>query len=98
MVLPIAVVELMLYRAHQWRLAAGGRVDPREHAILLWSGSSRAAPSRLVGAIGVRWNAPHEELAVIRLVAWNESNGGSLAEMCRSIELLAGIAWGDAPR
>src|SRR5205085_763037 len=97
MVLPVAVVEAMFVRAGKWRLDEGGRFDPRPHAVLLWSRASRKAPSRLVGAFSVLWHYPVKSFAVIRLVAWNEPHGGSLAEMCRAIELLAGVAWDDAP-
>lgn len=93
MVLPGSVVETMFARARKWSIEEGGRFDPRHHAVLLWSEASRGAPARLVGAFSVRWRHPVRGFAVIHLVAWNEPNGGSLAEMCRAIELLAGVAW-----
>lgn len=93
MVLPIHVVEQIFDRAQRWRLEEGGRFDPRPHAILLWSGTAREPPSRLLGAFSVRWGHPMAGFAVIHLVAWNERHGGTLAEMCRAIELLAGVAW-----
>lgn len=93
MVLPGSVVETMFARAAKWSVDEGGRFDPRGHAVLLWSDASRHRPSRLVGAFSVRWRHPMRGFAVIHLVAWNEHNGGSLAEMCRAIELLAGVAW-----
>jgi hypothetical protein len=93
MVLPTRVVESMFARAARWAIEEGGRFDPRPHAVLLWSSASRRLPSRLVGAFSVRWAHPVRGFAVIHLVAWNEPHGGSLAEMCRAIELLAGVAW-----
>lgn len=98
MVLPAGVVHVMFARGRRWSLEEGGRFDPRERAVLLWSSASRRPPSRLVGAFSVRWGYPVRGFAVIHLVAWNEANGGSLAEMCRAIELLAGIAWEDPDR
>ena len=93
MVLPTNVVETIFARAGRWALEEGGRFDPRPHAVLLWSTATREPPSKLVGAFAVRWDHPVSGFAVIHLVAWNERNGGSLAEMCRAIELLAGVAW-----
>jgi hypothetical protein len=88
----------MFARAARWAVEEGGRFDPRPHAVLLWSNASRQAPSRLVGAFSVRWAHPVRGFSVIHLVAWNERHGGSLAEMCRAIELLAGVAWDEPDR
>jgi hypothetical protein len=97
MVLPLPVIQTMFRRARAWSIAEGGRFDPRSSAVLLWTGAGRQPPSRVVGAFAVRWHQPVNGFAAIHLVAWNEARGGSLAEMCRAIELLAGVAWDDPP-
>ena len=98
MVLPAPVVETMFARAGKWGIEEGGRFEPRRQAVLLWSTAGRRPPARLIGAFAVRWNYPMHGFAVIHLVAWNEANGGSLAEICRAIELLAGVAWDEPNR
>jgi len=89
-VVPIDVVRGMFRRAQQWRTDEGGRFDLRTNAVLLWSQADCAPPSRLVGSFGVRWCAPAPGLATIDELAWNPIVGGSVEEICRAMEILAG--------
>ena len=89
-VLPIHVVRAMFRRARQWSVEEGGRFAPRSSAILLWSRAGGAPSGGLVGSFSVRWRHPATGLATVHEVAWNPANGGSLEEICRALEVLAG--------
>jgi hypothetical protein len=89
-VLPIEIVRAMCNRAGRWSVDEGGRFDPRPAAVLLWSRSGRRPSSRLLGSFRIRWRAPAPGLATIDELRWNPSVGGSLEEVCRAMEVLAG--------
>jgi hypothetical protein len=89
-VLPIDVVRKMFRRARLWSVEEGGRFETRASAVLLWSDRGRPPAGRLVGSFSVRWRQPGAGLATIHELAWNPANGGSLSEICRALEVLAG--------
>jgi hypothetical protein len=89
-VLPIDVVRKMFRRARLWSSEEGGRFESRTNAVLLWSSAGRPPRGSLVGSFSVRWRQPGSGLATVHEVAWNPANGGSLEEICRALEVLAG--------
>jgi hypothetical protein len=88
-VLPIHVVRSMFRRARQWSIDEGGRFEPRGSEVHLWSQSGHSSGD-LVGSFAVHWRQPAVGLATIHEIAWNPKGGGSLAETCRALEVLAG--------
>lgn len=88
--LPIGLVRAMFDRARKWRREKGGRFDPRVASIVLWSGPTCSDNSRPMGSFSVRWRHPTEDKATIYLICWDESQGGSIGEVCRAVEVLAG--------
>jgi hypothetical protein len=89
-VLPIEIVRAMSDRARRWSVDEGGRFDPRPAAVLLWSRAARRPPSRLLGSFRIRWREPAPGLATIDELRWSTTAGGSLEEICRAMEVLAG--------
>lgn len=89
LVVPLWVARAMFERARKWNLLEGGRFEPRNESIVLWSGRQ---PWQPVGWFAVRWGSPAADQATIRQVAWHPDRGGSLEEVCRAIELLAGVS------
>ena len=89
-VLPIDVVRKMFRRARLGSTEEGGRFESRTNAILLWSQRRPRPAGGLVGSFSVGWRQPGAGLATIHEVAWNPANGGSLEEICRALEVLAG--------
>ena len=88
--LPIGVVRGMFDRAGKFGLAEGGRFDPRDEAVFLWSGPPTRQDARPIGSFTVRWGAPTPAEATIELIAWDRAVPGAVDELCRGVELLAG--------
>lgn len=89
-VLPVATVRGMLDRARKLGLAEGGRFDPRDDGIFLWSAPPSVAGARPIASVGLRWDTPGGARATIELIAWDREVEGALDQMCRGVELLAG--------
>ena len=89
-VLPIGAVRGMFDRARKWGLTEGGRFDPRSETVFIWSTPARRRGARPVGSFTVAWGAPSSEQATIELIAWDRDVEGSLDQLCRGVELLAG--------
>jgi hypothetical protein len=68
----------------------GGRFDARRAAVLLWSAGQLAEDAHPIGAVYIRWHTPTEEQATIYLLEWDESAGGSEAEVRRALDVLRG--------
>lgn len=88
--LPIGAVRSMFDRARQWQLDEGGRFDPRDEAIFVWSGPPASRDPRPIGSVAVRWATPTPGDATIELIAWDREVDGALDQLCRGVELLAG--------
>jgi hypothetical protein len=89
-VLPAGAVRGMFERAQKFSLAEGGRFDPRDEVVFLWSGPPANRDARPIGSFTVRWGAPRPGEATIELIAWDRDVAGAVDELCRGVELLAG--------
>ena len=88
--LPAGAVRGMFARAAKFSLAEGGRFDPRDEVVFLWSGPSTNREARPIGSFTVRWGAPERGKATIELIAWDRDVPDAVDELCRGVELLAG--------
>jgi hypothetical protein len=89
-VLPAGAMRGMFDRARKWGLGERGRFDARAETVFLWSAPARGAGARPIGAFTVAWEKPTPEQATIELIAWDREVDGSLDQLCRGVELLAG--------
>jgi len=88
--LPIGAVRVMFRRARAFGLAEGGRFDPRDEVVFLWSAPPPSPRARPIGSFTVRWGAPDPSRATIELIAWDRDVPNAVDELCRGVELLAG--------
>jgi hypothetical protein len=88
--LPAGVVRGMFARAAKFSLSEGGRFDPRDEVVFLWSGPPSNRGARPIGSFTVRWSAPKPGQATIELIAWDRDVPDAVDELCRGVELLAG--------
>ena len=95
--LPAGAMRSMFDRAEKFSLAEGGRFDPRDEVVFLWSGPRTNRDARPIGSFTVRWGAPEPGQATIDLIAWDRDVPNAVDELCRGVELLAG-ALAERPR
>lgn len=88
--LPAGAMRSMFGRAEKFSLAEGGRFDPRDDVVFLWSGPTTSRDARPIGSFTVRWGAPEPGKATIELIAWDRDVPNAVDELCRGVELLAG--------
>jgi hypothetical protein len=88
--LPAGVMRGMFERAGKFSLAEGGRFDPHDEVVFLWSGPPTNQEARPIGSFTVRWGAPEPGKATIELIAWDRDVPNAVDDLCRGVELLAG--------
>ena len=88
--LPAGVVRGMFARAAKFSLAEGGRFDPRDEVVFLWSAPPAIEGARPIGSFTVRWDTPKPGQATIELIAWDRDVPDAVDELRRGVELLAG--------